>query len=225
MEKLTNVVFQKWFTWIEKIRDDLFKTVNRHQVFCYLIEVITENDKHIADNNGKKFCNSSIEAFVESISLGIRRQEKVDKKSISLMRLMLQLSRYTDQFTYEFYLKQFPKMDGEPPWQEWTFTNFSNDRKTLCKEIIENDMNELKEISNQILLFTDRTVAHLDKRSARADFTLDDLYSVVESYNKLACKYLSLITAKGYVTLKPTIQYNWKNIFTVPLDMRDHNND
>ena len=34
---------------------------------------------------------------------------------------------------------------------------------------------------------------------------------------RLPCKYICLLTGKGYSTLKATVQFDWKKVFRVPL--------
>ena len=66
----------------------------------------------------------------------------------------------------------------------------------------------------------DKAFAHLDKAGAKSEITFGDLEEAIQSFDKIACKYITFLTSKGYVSLKPTIQNDWMRIFTVPFDIR-----
>jgi hypothetical protein len=60
----------------------------------------------------------------------------------------------------------------------------------------------------------------LDQRGTEETITYYDLADSIELFNRIACKYIALITGEGYTTLKPSILYDWAKIFSVPLDLR-----
>jgi len=39
----------------------------------------------------------------------------------------------------------------------------------------------------------------------------------VDTLDEVACKYICLLTGKGYSTLKAMVQFDWKKVFRVPL--------
>lgn len=141
------------------------------------------------------------------------------------MKLIRQINDCSDQFTYEFYLEQFPIFTGKPPWQEWTYSIFSDNKKVLSNNIIEKDIAELTNIAIKVNKYIDRSVAHLDKRGNTIKLTYNDLTNSVNCFNRITCKYLALITSEGYPTLRPTIQSNWKRIFSLPFDIRKNDHE
>ncbi len=66
----------------------------------------------------------------------------------------------------------------------------------------------------------DRAIAHLDKRGFAGSVTFGDLDRCINEFDKLVCKYLSLLTSSGYASLEPTILFDWERVFRVPLDLR-----
>jgi len=44
-----------------------------------------------------------------------------------------------------------------------------------------------------------------------------DLDRAVDTLDEVACKYICLLTGKGYSNLKATVQFDWKKVFRVPL--------
>jgi hypothetical protein len=136
------------------------------------------------------------------------------------MKLLDQLQKSASQFTYEFYLQQFPLEKDKGEWQESTFASFSENKQTLSVSMILDDIETIKSIAGKVSNFTDRAIAHLDQRGIKESVTYDDLAESINLFNRTACKYITLITGDGYTTLKPTILYDWAKIFTVPLDIR-----
>jgi hypothetical protein len=105
-------------------------------------------------------------------------------------------------------------------WQEGTFSQFSHDGKVISEDIIETDLKNASHLGKQIETFVDRVLAHLDRRGWDGQVTYEDLELMIKQFDKLSCKYLTLITSEGYSTLESAIQYDWKAIFRVPLDIR-----
>lgn len=214
--KLNRDIFNMWIEWANKIQSDLTQIINNKQIYNYFIEIANTNLKHIKKYKGILFCNFVRECYAAQAAMGIRRHAKIDNDSISLMKLLEQIKKCAKQFTYDFYLGQHPISGYE--WQKQTFQKFSENDKFISENMIDKDMGELREISRNVTDFVDRTMAHLDKRSYKQEATYDDLEQAIASLNKLACKYITFITAKGYPTLQATINFDWKEIFTVPLN-------
>lgn len=220
MEKLTNETFERWKSWTDKIKEDLQNIINYHQVYEYFFEMVNANLEYIKKNHGVLFCNFIRKCYGVYAAAGIRRHVKNEKNSISLMKLLDQLKKSANQFTYEFYLQQFPPEKDKWEWQESTFASFSKNQQSLSKSMISGDIDTIKSIAGQVSNFTDRAIAHLDQRGIQENVTYDDLADSINLFNRTACKYFTLITGNGYTTLKPTILHDWTKIFTIPLDTR-----
>jgi len=218
MEKLDNTTFGRWLQWIERIKADLTQIINNKQVYSYFIEMVNANLEHIKKNEGILFCDFVRECYAVQAAMSIRRHVKIKEDDISLMKLLDQIKKSANQFSYEFYLTRYPVNGFE--WQKSTFKSFSKDGKIICEEIINTDMEELKNIGHKISNFVDRVIAHLDKRGSDEKVTYDDLDQSIDLLNRITCKYITLITSAGYASLQPTIQFDWQKIFTVPLDIR-----
>ncbi len=220
MEKLTDDTFEKWRSWANIIKDDIQDIVNDHQVYTYFVQMVDENIEHIKIHHGIKFYAFVTKCYTISASSCIRRHLKKNDKSISLIKLLEQIHKSSNQFSYDFYKQQFPDEDEKFEWQKMTFESFSVDMRLISENIIKNDIDELLRIAGKISDLTDRVIAHLDKRGKKDIVTFDDLNQSIEIINKIACKYITLITGIGYATLKPSILYDWKRIFSVPFDLR-----
>jgi len=220
MEKLTSETFERWKKWTDKISEDLQNIVDCHQIYAYFFEMVNANLEHISENHGGLFCDFVRRCYGVQAATGIRRHVKNKKDSISLMKLLDQLQKSASQFTYEFYLQQFPIEGDKWALQESTFANFSENKQTLSGSMILKDIETIKNIAGKVSDFTDRAIAHLDQREIQESVTYDDLAESINLFNRTACKYITLITGNWHITLKPTILCDWANIFTVPFDIR-----
>ena len=216
--KLDQQTFQKWEDWCEKIKDDLMQLINYKQIHDYFIGVANANLEHIKANEGILFCDFVRKCYGIQAAVGIRRHIKSGDDSISLMRLLEQIKKCANQFTYEFYLQCYP-IDGHE-WQRSTFDSFSDDGKVISEQKIQDDIQELNKIGGKVTSLVDRGIAHLDKRGIEGAVTYNDLDECLDLFNSIARKYITLLTSAAYLTLQPAIQSDWQKIFTVPLDIR-----
>jgi hypothetical protein len=134
------------------------------------------------------------------------------------MRLLEQIRHCAKQFTYEFYLQCYP-IDGHE-WQKSTFNNFSDDGKIISEQKIEDDIEQLNKIGGKVTSLVDRGIAHIDKRGIEETVTYNDLDACLDLFNSIARRYITLLTSAAYLSLQPTIQFDWQKIFAVPLDIR-----
>ena len=217
--KLDKNTFDKWVQWIEKIENDLIAIVNNQQIYNYFINVVNANLEHIKSNEGLLFCDFIRQCYGVQAALGIRRHIKTDDDSISLMRLLEQIKQCASQFTYDFYLERYPIINGHES-QKSKFQEFSDDGKIISEHKIDNDIQELIKIGGKVSNLVDRIIAHLDKRGIEEEVTYNDLEESINVFNKIALKYINLITFAGFLSLTPAIQPDWTKIFSVPLDIK-----
>jgi hypothetical protein len=216
--------FLKWQKWARRIKEDVsLRLVQPRQVFRGFAEVVNGNREHITGRNGGVFCAFIKRGYAAQVAMAIRSHVKVDKDSISLMRLLVQLRDSAPRFTFEFFLEQFPRDPNYVDWQTGTFGQFSEDRVKVSARIVQSDIDQLKGLTSQVEAMADRSIAHLDKRGFAGSVTLGDLDRCIDAFDNLVCKYLTLINGSGYSTLEPSILFDWEDIFRVPLDVRGEN--
>jgi hypothetical protein len=215
------IEFPKWRDWAKRIEDDVTsRLVYPRQLFRDFAETVNGNLKHICDYEGGTFCKFVQQCYGSHVAMAIRSHVKCDRDSISLKRLLVQIRECANQFTYEFYLRQFPIRPNYVDWQRPTYSQFSKDGKAVSEEIVRIDIEALETLTAQVEGFVDRSLAHLDKRGFQGTVTFGGLDQCVDAFDDLVCKYLKLICGGGPTTLEPTILDDWKQIFTVPLEMR-----
>jgi hypothetical protein len=214
--------FPKWQKWAERIKADVEgRLVYPRQVFRRFAGVVTANSKHIGEHDGDVFVRFVARCYVSHMAMAIRSHVKRSQDSISLMRLLAEIHECAEQFTFDFFLLQFPVDPTYVDWQSVTFAPFSDATKAVSPAIVKRDIDDLKALTAKIEKLADRSVAHLDKRGFEDVVTFSDLDGCVDAFDQLVCKYLKLLTGGGYATLEPTILADWMKVFKVPLDVRE----
>ncbi|MGZ6142996.1 MAG: hypothetical protein ACXWLM_06640 [Myxococcales bacterium] len=216
--KLGEVEWHSWVRTIETIKADVQAIVNDDAIFQGFSEAVRANVHWIDQNHGTYFCHFVARCYAARASSGIRRHTKNNPDSVSLIRIMSQMQSCAPQLTFGFYLERFPRDPGEDfPWQEATFKQISEDGVVASAGMIARDLEEVERITSQVEAFVDKQIAHLDRKGFTGEVTFDGLASAVQKLDEVACKYICLLTGKGYRTLEATVQFDWKRIFTVPL--------
>ena len=205
----------------KKSNRDIYTMVNNQQIYKYFINVVNANIEHIKANEGPLFCDFVRQCYGVQAASAIRRHIKVDDDSISLMRLINQIKQCASQFTYDFYLKRYPVINGQEV-QKFKFQEFSDDGRIISEHKIDSDIKELEKLGRKVGDLVDRIIAHLDKRGLRGQVTYDDLEKSINILNIMTCKYIRLITnaVAEYSSLEATIQWDWEKIFFVPFYVR-----
>jgi hypothetical protein len=218
--KVDGQVWKKWQLWAERIREDFGQVVEDRDVFEGFREVVQANGDWIDANEGGLFIDFIKRSYVGNAFMGVRRQLKVDKDSISLMRLLEEMAAQAHQVTLDFYLSIFPfkpeqEQDGLT-WQEVTFRTFTDDRVTLSSRMISEHIQQARALAAEIERAADRTVAHTQKGGHKSNVTFDDLRSSIHHFDELTCRYLGLVTGKGWSSCGASIVFNWRKIFRHP---------
>jgi len=221
--KLDVTTWKRWVDWSERIEESLSNTLGFKAIHDCFAEVVMENAEHIDKHHGGTFYDLVRYGYGVQAAMAVRRQVKNDKGSVSLARLLDQINKCSEQFTYEFYLERFP-LKGErtfPGWQEDTFNGFSEDGKIISRDVIARDQKEIETLNTEIGAYVDRVLAHDDIKGRELGTTykkIDDALAVVD---RIACRYIALLTSNGYATLMAQNDYPWQGIFKVPFDIRD----
>lgn len=213
--------FPKWQEWTQRIMHDVQnRLVNPRQVYRDFAEIVNANVEHIGHHEGGVFCKFVQRCYGSHAAMAIRSQIKKKDDSVSLMLLLSEIRDSAHNFTFEFYLQQFPIDSSYVDWQSETFSLFSEDGAVVSAQTVQKDIDDLKRVTAQVETLVDRSLAHLDKRGFDGDVTFGDLDACIDAFDQLVCKYLRLIDGRSFITLEPTILLDWKKILRVPLDIR-----
>src|SRR5260370_22344382 len=172
----------KWQDWAKRIKIDVeSRLVHPRQVFRGFISTVKANSKHIGEHDGGVFVRFVQRCYVSHAAMAIRSHVKLGDKSISLMRLLAQIHESAPEFTFQFFLQQFPIDPSYVDWQSGAFSRFSHDGKTISQVIVLQDIDILKNLSARIEDLPDRSFAHLDKRGFDGVVTFGDLDACIDA--------------------------------------------
>jgi hypothetical protein len=158
--------------------------------------------------------------YSQSALMYIRRQVRRDKDSVGLIMLADNILKNPELFTKDFYLGLYVQNRPEEEHDEWKHLGALDFAKyfggdlgdSLDPNVISKDVQELEKVSTDSSGFTDRRLAHLDKREP----TNIPMHSEIESWcltlNRVLKKYMLLLRAVDY-KIEPVLQHDWKAIF------------
>lgn len=108
------------------------------------------------------------ECYFIQTAISVRRQIGSQKDEISLMKLLQQLHYAADKIN-------IPE---------------------LTRESIETDIKKINDIEDQVGLYVDRKIAHLDRREFDQECTIKDLEKALKVLYKIITKYYDLLYRK-----------------------------
>lgn len=209
---------EKWRRWIDVIQEDLGRLLLRRTLFKDLVKMRDENPR--LKEHGDAFFGFLTELFVDSVVIGIRRQLKDHRDSISLARLLREIADNPELLTREGYYDLWRAAGyADPdslPSARGDFDAFAGRGGALLDPAVPSrDLKELKGIAAACERYADWQVAHRDRRATRATLKPKDVYDSLDRLEKLTAKYFLLLTGGG-LTVEPSLQLPIWYAFTFP---------
>lgn len=209
--------FEKWQKWINKIyEEEVVPLVEHQQIFGKVQDIIKANPEIQKPNEFYRFLEDTYGAF--SV-MGIRRQIKLDKDSISLVRLLKEIKQCPSLLSRDRFVKlyQAKGQSGAGPIFDKRFlgscTNY------IDPAIVQQDLDELKAHGNTVEPYADKRVAHRDKREPKKIPTFGELNPPIDFLKELTIKYSLLLKAEDLTNtfVPPFItEVDMEVIFSVP---------
>jgi hypothetical protein len=214
---------EKWKRWIDVIKKDVtFILIDQH-VYIDLLKILKKNPQ----NDGFAFFyNFVTRGYIASTLMGIRRQIKTNFDSISLIMLLNDIQANINILNSEILIRRsnYKGCDSHeindylsPEFLE----KHNKDEaqkiyKIITAKFIQSDINHLSTSVQRCEDYSDKRIAHLDKRPVKNIPTFDELNKCISLLEKLILKYERLITGSAYAQLYPEPQFPWKKIFEKP---------
>lgn len=203
----------KWIRWLETVKGEVSELVQAKHMFTEVREMISANPALQIDNSYYHYLASSYASYAIS---GVRRQLKVDNQSISFARLLTEMANSPDLLTREYYVALYigsavkDLADGD-------FDRYADPGGTHIRASMpQQDLADLKREAEKCEDYSDRRIAHRDRREPRQPPTYNEVDACIDHLNALYVKYFGLFHARHMDTLLPTWQYDWKYIFRTP---------
>jgi hypothetical protein len=80
---------KKWLRWLKVVHDDIQQLLIKRNIFWEVQDIIRSNAKL---HKPSSFYSYLGDTYVAYVSIGIRRQIKIDNQSISFARLLTELA-------------------------------------------------------------------------------------------------------------------------------------
>ncbi len=215
--------FNKWNKWINLILSEISGLSIERNIFWEVQDIIKNNLKI---QKPSKFYNFLSNIYVESALIGVRRQVKIDKDSISLARLLKEISDTPEILSRTRFFAHFKgstvekiaKLMGSTveKFNNRNFDQFAGKiGDHVDPELIKLDLEELKSKAQKCEKYADQRVAHLDEKAISNIPTFADLDSCIDFLEILMKKYYLLFRASNLTSILPVDQnkYDWKAIF------------
>jgi hypothetical protein len=166
---------EKWNRWLGDANSD--GSIAHELANLAVIREIHSGLKQMVDNNNNLQKHSAFYSVIQatysqSALMYIRRQVRKDKDSVGLIMLAEDIKKNSELITKEFYssLYVFNRPDVElDEWKRLGERDFDKHfgsalGDSLDPHIIEQDIQRLVKVFDDTSGFTDRRLAHLDKR-------------------------------------------------------------
>ena len=200
---------RKWGKWLKIIGRDLGNLLISKDIFDEIRRLAGFNKQIMSPS---LFYNWLVNNYIHSITIGIRRLNDCNEKSISLYRLIEDISENRGAITRYYYVSRYCKWMREKGIADSHFDKFSNKNDNLIGvHKLEGDKIRLKKDADCIRVFVNKWVAHCDIRRKRFRVpTYKDVDNTLINIDKLFCKYHMLLTRAGMNTCKPSLLLGWK---------------
>jgi hypothetical protein len=205
-------------TWLDCIYSNVTEAVINQHIFWEVQDIIRDNPQ--LQNASSAFYVWMGSMFVHSTVLAVRRQLDTDKKSISLHRLLLELSKYPELISRDYHRSLYSQLAKEFADDMATYTydkNVGVDATTLDPAAVQQEIDSLKSASEKLHHYADRVVAHYDACGLQQPTPkFEELTECLSLMEKLVLRYLLLLKGASQEKLLPTFLYDWKEVFRTP---------
>ena len=228
---------EKWLRWMETIHDEILELVQDANMFWEVQDIIRENPRIQQPN---AFYSYLARTYLSHALAGLRRQTKLDKDSISFMRLLSEIAENPEELSRSYFNSRHPSSNGPDLDQvvgragiEEVGIVDSSQLKTIikmdnfapyaeasgehvCPQMVKDDFARLESTAKTHEKFADKRIAHRDKRKPKVIPSFGELDDCIKLLDQTYVKYHFLFHAESMDTLMPTYQYKWKSIFCEP---------
>lgn len=206
---------RKWRKWLLKNGQYLGVLLTSHDVFEEVARIVKTNTKIQSPALYHRWLNNN---YLSSVSTGIRRLSDRSRKSLSLYRLIEDMSRHPAVITRDYFTSTYPKWMRKEGLADYDYDRFATKKSNvLSVPRLKKDLSRLKRETARVKTFTDKWIAHLDldrKKFKRP--TYSNISATLKHLDELYCRYYLLLTRGGMTTCKPVLQYDWRTPLRYP---------
>ena len=190
---------KKWINWLDVIKIEISELLIGRNIFWQILEIVESNQ--VPEGKlilGHYLCAS----YVSHVVMGIRRQIKISKQSISFALLLKEIIESPGLLSREYFkglFKNSPIVNkADDHFDEYSIGVYDH----IAPQIVESDLEHLKKYSNNIEILADQRLAHRDKRDFKSIPQISELEKCIETFEILFRKYYLIFHAE-HVDLLP----------------------
>ena len=218
---------KEWYDSMEAIHKSISQLLGDVKVFHEMRDIILGNPDLPKSH---RFYNYLFDSYISHVLMCIRRQIKIDKRSISFARLLKEIS--DNPHPQKLSRSVLRPSSGGPVSPQWKpagmddFAKFADPSGTyVCPQNVKKDLDELKAAAKACEAVADKRIAHREKTSLSPlpIATWEDLEGEIDKslavLNEKCVKYYELFFDEGFPTMIPTSQGKWgewKTILSIP---------
>jgi len=204
---------KKWLRWLKVVHDDIQQLLVKRNIFWDVQGIIKANGEL---HKPSSFYTYLGDTYIAYITIGIRRQIKIDKQGISFARLLTELADTPSVLSRKYYGDLYKgsviELDANRDFDRFC----GSDNICISTDMVNADLGKLKRLASVVEDFADKRIAHHDKRRPKVLPRFEQVDSCLDALDKVYCKYHLVFHASNMSSLMPVYQYDWKEIFTVP---------
>lgn len=211
----TDPTFQKWCIWLNIIREDVDTLYFYRFIFQGVVGIVNSNE-HL--DTLSPFFGFFERVYGDSILMGIRRQLKIQNDSISLARLFSEVAANPALVTRLDFYEVFSDLGSLKiaSIRREAFDRFATpDAPHIDAARVEADLLLLKESCAQAEEYSDRRIAHWDRRQPGFSLTFDSIHKALDLVGELVHRYYLLFYAV-HLDLLPRSDYPIFDVFQEP---------
>ncbi|MCI5219015.1 MAG: hypothetical protein D3914_07450 [Candidatus Electrothrix sp. LOE2] len=212
----SNSKLVKWLKWLKSIEEEIYQLVVYKDIFWSTQKLIKQNESIQKPSIFYRFIGDT---YISYALIGIRRQIKIDRDSISFARLLDELTKNPEILSREYFRELYKGSLLEELGQaDKDFNQYCGDTTNhISKSMVADDLEELINHANKCEEFADKRIAHRDKRDPKSPLTFADLNNCIDFMDQLYCKYNLIFHAlDSGGSLTPSYDYDWQAIFDEP---------
>ena len=214
----TDPRLNKWCKWLRIIEDDVGRLLSYRQIFSEVKTIAEQNNKLDLSH---PYFSFFVITYMDSAVMGIRRQAKPHRDSISLAGLLDEIVKNPQLITRSDHYELYRNNDRYPQtmldrMRAQTFNEFASPESKIIDAVrVGNDIQTLEEICKNVEDFADRRIAHWDEKEPLVDLNLEMIFQALEKLESLIERYHLLFFAETkWIT--PGLPSPVSDLFTEP---------
>ena len=205
--------FVKWNKWLDVIYSEITSLSVNREIFWEVQDIVKNNPKVQKPSSFYDFLGK---AYVTLVFMGVRRQVKIDKGSISFARLLKEICETPEVLSRTRFVALYKGSTSEQ-FANRHFDKFAGKAVSHVDPTLVNlDLGKLKAKAQKCEEYADKRVAHIDKGRMKNIPTFTDIDDCIDFLEELMKKYYLLFRGISLRSILPVWQYDWKAIFREP---------